>query len=186
MTGGVSFSLPFPPELLIFILFNTPECIMRRTEDEVTCREEILGILKKATICRLALHDAEYPYIVPLNFGMEVKEDLYLYFHCAREGRKLDLIRRNNKASFEVEADTEMVSGDKFCGWTMKFRSVIGNGTMEIRDDEEGIRHGLDVLMQHYTGRGEFSYDEKVLKKTLILRLTVHQLSAKRHGYGKE
>jgi len=159
---------------------------MRRTEDEITDREEILNILKKATICRIALQGEEYPYIVPLNFGIEEKEELYLYFHCAREGRKLDLIRRNNKACFEVEDGTELVPSDKPCGWTMKFKSVIGNGTLEIIDDEAGIRHGLDVLMQHYTGGGEFSYDKKVLKKTLILRLTVHQFSAKRHGFKRE
>lgn len=159
---------------------------MRRTEDEVTNREEILDILKKATICRLALHDEEYPYIVPLNFGMEEKEDLYLYFHCARAGKKLDLIRHNNKACFEVEADTETVPGDKPCGWSMKFRSVIGEGHIEIIEDETGIRQGLDVLMEHYARKGEYHYDERVLKKTFVLRLKVHRLTAKSHGFKKE
>ena len=159
---------------------------MRRTEDEITSREEILDILKKATICRLALHDEEYPYIVPLNFGIEEKEDLYLYFHCARKGKKLDLIRRNNKACFEVEADTEMVPGNKPCSWSMKFRSVIGEGSLEIIEDEPGIRHGLDVLMEHYTGKGEYPYDESVLKKTFVLRLKVHRLTAKSHGFKRE
>ena len=159
---------------------------MRRTEDEVTHKEEILDILKKAEVCRLAFHDEEYPYIVPLNFGIEEKEDLYLYFHCAREGKKLDLIRRNNKVCLEVEADTEMVPGDKPCGWSMKFRSVIGEGSIEIIEDETGIRHGLDVLMEHYAGKGKYQYDERILKKTFVLRLKVYRLWAKSHGFKKE
>ncbi|WP_438590906.1 pyridoxamine 5'-phosphate oxidase family protein, partial [Faecalibaculum rodentium] len=43
--------------------------------------------------------DEEYPYAVPISY---VQDGDVLYFHCARSGHKLDLIRQNPKASFCV------------------------------------------------------------------------------------
>ena len=57
---------------------------------------------------------------------------------------------------------------------------------IEIIEDETGIRYGLDLLMEHYAGKGEYQYDERVLKKTFVLRLKVHRLWAKSHGFRKE
>ena len=71
---------------------------MRRKDREITDFDEMMKIIAKCDTCRLALFDDEFPYIVPLNFGTNVEEgQLYLYFHSAKEGTKLDLIRKNNK-----------------------------------------------------------------------------------------
>lgn len=43
---------------------------MRRKDREITEFEEIIDVMERCGVCRLALHDEEYPYIVPLNFGM--------------------------------------------------------------------------------------------------------------------
>ena len=71
---------------------------MRRKDREITDFDEMMKIIAKCDTCRLALFDDEFPYIVPLNFGTDVEEgQLYLYFHSAKVGTKLDLIRKNNK-----------------------------------------------------------------------------------------
>ncbi|MBA7530072.1 hypothetical protein ES705_22275 [subsurface metagenome] len=99
---------------------------MRRSDYQITDKQELLDILKQAEICRLALADRDEPYIVPINFGIEFTDPLNLYFHCAREGRKLDIIERNHKVCFEVEVDAKLHPGSKACGWSMRYRSVIG------------------------------------------------------------
>ena len=48
---------------------------MRRKDREITDREEILAIIRKCDVCRIALNDGDYPYIVPLNFGLDVQGD---------------------------------------------------------------------------------------------------------------
>ena len=70
---------------------------MRRSDREVTEFNDIVSIIKKCDVCRLALIDENYPYIIPLNFGMNITEDnvLELYFHGATEGKKLDLISKD-------------------------------------------------------------------------------------------
>lgn len=67
---------------------------VRRKDKEITNRAEIEGILKKAFICHLGLSDGDLPYVVPMNYGYE---DGHIYLHCATEGKKLDIIKKNNK-----------------------------------------------------------------------------------------
>lgn len=47
---------------------------MRRKDREITDFHELIEIMKKCDVCRIALKDEDgYPYIVPLNFGLEVQ-----------------------------------------------------------------------------------------------------------------
>ena len=61
---------------------------MIRTDSEVTERADQLAIMEDCDVCRVALNgDDGYPYIIPLNFGVDVEDDqVYLYFHSARRG----------------------------------------------------------------------------------------------------
>ena len=66
---------------------------MRRSDREVKKFEDIVAIMEKCDVCRVCLHDDEYPYILPLNFGMTVQDGkIELYFHGAMKGTKYDLI----------------------------------------------------------------------------------------------
>ena len=70
---------------------------MRRKGREVTDLSEIIEIMKNCDVCRLALNDDGFPYILPLNFGMAVNGDkITLYFHSALDGYKVGLIRKDN------------------------------------------------------------------------------------------
>lgn len=84
---------------------------MRRKDREITDFNEIIEIIRKCDVCRIALKDDDgYPYIVPLNFGLDVQEEqVYLYFHAAMEGKKLDLIAKDNRATFEMDCDHNFI-----------------------------------------------------------------------------
>lgn len=147
----------------------------------VADREGQIEIIKKCDTCRLALNDEEYPYIIPLNFGLEVDgEALSHYFHGAREGEKYNLIRKNNKASFEMDCSHKLITSDKACGYTMEFESVVGQGTIEILDDDEKLK-GLSALMSQYTDKKDYSFDPNVVKKTFVLKLSIDEMMGKRY-----
>lgn len=75
---------------------------MRRKDREITDFNEIIEIMKKCDVCRIALNNEEFPYIVPLNFGLDIQGDqVFLYFHSAMKGKKLELIAKNHCAAFE-------------------------------------------------------------------------------------
>ena len=82
---------------------------MRRTDREVTDREEMLDIMRRCDVCRLALNDGEYPYLVPLNFGMTAEDGrITLFFHSALAGRKAELMQADPRASFEMDCRRQL------------------------------------------------------------------------------
>jgi nitroimidazol reductase NimA-like FMN-containing flavoprotein (pyridoxamine 5'-phosphate oxidase superfamily) len=153
---------------------------MRRKEREITEKELIEEIINKADVCRIALANDNIPYIVTMNFGHISGTEPKLYFHCASEGRKLEMISRNNFVCFEMDTDHEVFKGLKGCDWGMKFRSVIGTGSISIVTEKKEKKAGLDSIMKHYGGNGEFTYDEKVFGRTTVLRLEIKEMTGKK------
>ena len=154
---------------------------MRRKDKEITDENTIKEILEKSSVCRLGLFDDDYPYVVPLNYG---HKNNALYFHCALEGRKIELIKKNNKVAFEIEQAYEVIKNDVSCRWTTRYRSVMGTGTIEIISDFNKKKEGLDVIMQHH-GKHDNEYSKKGVDSILVLKLTINSLSAKQSGSWK-
>ncbi len=96
---------------------------MRRNEREIKDRKDMDGIIKRCRVCHLALCDDGQPYVVPLSFGYDGE---YLYFHAAREGRKIDIIKRNSRVGFEFDILHDIVTAKQACNWRAKYESVIG------------------------------------------------------------
>ena len=152
---------------------------MRRQDKEITDQKVIQDILHKGDICRIALSDGNVPFIVPLNYGYSNE---CIYFHSASSGKKIELIKKNNKVCFEIEYGAELIKTESPCGWTSKYRSVIGYGTIEIITDINLKMKGLDIIMTHYGKITENNYDEKSVEKLVILKLTIDEISCKQSG----
>ncbi|MBN1804696.1 MAG: pyridoxamine 5'-phosphate oxidase family protein [Sedimentisphaerales bacterium] len=152
---------------------------MRKEEREIKDIGSIEEIIRKAQVCRLALSDNDRPYIVPLCFGYK---DKTLYFHCAREGKKLDILKQNNNVCFEIDTDLELVKGKKACKCSMKYRSVIGFGRAKFIEETELKRKALNIIMQNYS-EGFFEYPDEVVNKTVIIKVEIESMTGKQLGY---
>ena len=148
---------------------------MRRSEHEITDRKEIDEIIRKASICRLALSDSGTPYIVPLCFGYEHNT---LYFHSCTQGRKLEILKRNNRVCFEMDIETKLAVAEKGCNWGMKYRCVIGFGTASVVQDPAEKRSGLDAIMRQYSGP-EGDYSPEALNRTTVIKVKIESLTGK-------
>ena len=155
---------------------------MRKREREITDISEIEEIIEKSINCRIGLVDGDEPYVVPVCFGYEREA---LYFHGALEGRKIELIKKNDRVSFEMEADVEIVSGANACDWTTKYRSVIGVGRASILESDGEKIHGLELIMKHYSegSEGEFSFPKSRLDLSSVVRVDIELITGKKHGY---
>lgn len=151
---------------------------MRRKEREITDRAAIDEILGRATICRLGLADDGEPYVVPLCFGYDGEA---LFFHSATSGRKIDMIGRNSRVCFEVDVDQEIVEAAEACGWTMKYRSVIGFGRARFIDDPVEREEGLHTLMRHYSDEA-FTMARGAMAKTLVIKVEIESMTGKESG----
>ena len=148
---------------------------MRRNEREITDRKDIDDIIRRCRVCRLAMFDDGQPYIIPLNFGYDGR---FLYFHTAPEGRKINIIKGNNRVSFEFDILHDIVTAEQACKWGAKYESVMGSGTAEIVDDLEAKKEALQLIMRQY-GNGTWDFKEEILKKTLVLRVRILEISGK-------
>jgi nitroimidazol reductase NimA-like FMN-containing flavoprotein (pyridoxamine 5'-phosphate oxidase superfamily) len=152
---------------------------MRKKEKEITDPAAMESIIRRSRVCRLAMSEDNRPYVVPLCFGYR---DRTLYFHCAREGRKTDILRRNNRVCVEFDIDQELVTAAEACKFDMKFRSVIGFGKAFLVEDPEERRKGLEAIMAQYAGKS-FSYPDEIVGKTLVIRVEVESLTGKQAGF---
>jgi nitroimidazol reductase NimA-like FMN-containing flavoprotein (pyridoxamine 5'-phosphate oxidase superfamily) len=152
---------------------------MRRKEREITEKSMLEEIIHRAQVCRLAMSVDDRPYVIPLCFGYK---DGNLYFHCAREGMKLDMVRKNNNVCFECDVDHELVVSESPCEWGIKGRSVVGFGKISLIEEPEAKRDALDVIMEHYGGKGPFLYKEKGFEKALIMKVKIERMTGKKVG----
>jgi len=154
---------------------------MRRKDKEVTGIQELIGIIDQCKICRIAMVDGAGPYIVPMNFGYAYDgNQLVLYFHCAKEGRKIDAMKQNPMVCFEMDCEHRLIEGDNACSFAYSFKSVIGSGRAELVDDSEEKKTALSLLMKHQTGR-EFSFDDKMAASVTVFKIIAQEFAGKYH-----
>lgn len=147
---------------------------MRRFKQQLT-DEECISILKNEPRGVLAvLGDEGYPYTVPLDF---VYEDGIIYFHCAKEGHKLDAVRACDKASFcvldkGVKSDTD---------WSYYFNSVICFGRVKILSEKNEVLRTLKLLgIKYYPSEQEADAEvTKFADKVCMLALTIEHMTGK-------
>ena len=117
-----------------------------------------------------------------MNFGYEVQNGVYtLYFHGAKAGRKLALVKSCPKVGFEMDTGYELLRADTACGHSARYQSIVGNGILSVVEDTTEQLHGLQLLMAHETGNLHWKFSKEMLSAVTVLRLTVTALSGKEH-----
>ncbi len=154
---------------------------MRRKDRQVTDWDGMLEVLDSCDCCRLGLSDGNEVYIVPLSFGYSVENGiLRLFFHCAPEGRKLDLLRQNSKVSFEMDSGHAFLPGNRPCTCSFSFRSIMGTGHACMLDDAVAKAAALEAILSHY-GQSGNSFSGVDLDSVAVIMLSVEQWSCKKH-----
>jgi nitroimidazol reductase NimA-like FMN-containing flavoprotein (pyridoxamine 5'-phosphate oxidase superfamily) len=161
---------------------------MRRKDKEIIDINEKIKIIEKCKICRLGLSENNYPYIVPLNYGFSYDDEkLILYFHCAMEGKKIDIIKKNNNVCFEIDCDTKLIEGEAPCEYGYEFKSIIGFGKIILLDTKDEKINGLNFLMKQQTGKDiKYNYNENELKNVIILKMFVEEFTGKQKVIKKD
>ena len=153
---------------------------MRRADREVTDYQQIKSIIEQAKVVHIGMIDHNRPYIVPMQYGFVfVGGKLTLYVHCAKEGRKLDILKKNPCVFIELETNVAIVSGgDVPCKYGAEYASVMGDGTAAIVEDTAEKIFGLQLLMKTQTGR-DFEISEKMTTSVTVLRIDIPYVTAK-------
>jgi uncharacterized protein len=115
-----------------------------RRKKQLLSKEETVAILQSHTSGVLGVTgDDGYPYTVPLSY---VYKDDRLFFHCAKDGHKIDGINRNDKVTFCI-IDKDEIVPEKV---TTFYRSVILFGRAKILTEDSVRRFALESIAEKY------------------------------------
>ncbi len=148
---------------------------MRRRK-QLLPEEKSVSILERMTSGVLAvMGDNGYPYAVPLSY---VYCDGKLYFHSAKTGHKIEAVMRNEKVSFCVIEQDNVVPEE----YTTYFRSVIVFGKARILTDDKEKRKAMEILAEKYSPsqqEGRLQEIEKSFKHFVMIELLVESMTGK-------
>ena len=148
----------------------------------VKLQEEIDRIINKCDVGYIAMVGRDdSPYVIPMNFGLDGK---HIYLHSGKEGKKIDILKFNNRVSMAFSTDHSMYIRNESvaCSYTMKYRSVLAHGILEFIENDNDKVYGLNVIMRHYSGK-EFTYNSPAIKNVAVFRIVVEQFEARVYGY---
>lgn len=155
---------------------------MRRKDREVTDINQIKDILESCPCCRLGFYDNGEIYIVPLNFGYILDDrKAVLYFHSAKEGRKIDLISKSDIVGFEMDRGYKLIEGETACAYSASFQSIIGSGEITFVNNIAEKEEALKAIMYHNTKSRDWQFTSDMLNAVCIFKVTVTKLSCKCH-----
>lgn len=147
---------------------------MRRSERQRMDEEFFDHVFSTAVEIVLAMNGEDgFPYAVPLNF---VREGQVIYAHCAHEGTKMDLLRKDGRVAFCVTCDVQADSERHTC----YYKSVCGTGRVREVTDAAERASAFAAIGRRY-GSDCGSMPQAYLDKAAILRLDVASMSGKQN-----
>lgn len=152
---------------------------MRKFNREVKDFNEIVDIVERCQTIRIGFIDDNMPYIVPMNFGYEVNNNsIVFYTHGAKEGRKHDIIKKNDKICVELDICHGYV--DLKNAVTCDYESVMGEGKIEIIEDFNEQVKGLELLLKHCKTPNYSAQECAKMNITEVFKITLNSITAKR------
>lgn len=135
-------------------------------------------IIKSVNVCHVAFVDDDKPYVLPFNFGYSNSK---IYIHSALTGRKIDIIRKNNNVCVSFEADSKLYvrNEEVACSYSMTFKSVVASGTIHFIENAEEKKEALNLIMEQYTGKKDFSYNLPAVNGVLVMRIDTTEITAR-------
>ena len=154
---------------------------MRRTERQMLELEFMHTVLRDAGEIYLALNaenTADAPYVLPVN---HVFYEGCIYFHCATQGRKLDLLRANPRIGFSTAVDIAVDST------TTRYRCVCGTGIAEMVHDDAEKNSVLKAIAVRFKAPCHFPVSPEKFAATGIVRIRIESMTGKysHRGEGK-
>jgi nitroimidazol reductase NimA-like FMN-containing flavoprotein (pyridoxamine 5'-phosphate oxidase superfamily) len=152
---------------------------MRRADKEITSKKEMEGIIKSSNVCRIGFVDGKKPYVLAFNYGYAGG---CIYIHCAADGRKLDIIKRNPAVCVLIDTSGELVEAQEPCEYGFKYRSVVAEGRAVVISGRPDKIKALKLLMKHITGKAFDKFRESSVGSIKIIRIKLVKMTGKKSG----
>lgn len=112
-----------------------------------------------------------------MNFGYK---NGCLFFHCSKEGKKIDIIKKNNNVCFEVDINHRVINTGAPCEWSTSYASVIGYGKVSVVKNTQRKKEALNCIVDHYSPGTHYDYKEDMVKKVHIMKIKIDHMTGKK------
>lgn len=152
---------------------------IRRKEKSIESQDEMIAIIKSAKYVTLAMSLNNEPYIATLSHGYD-REKNCIYFHCAREGKKIDILSENNVVWGQALEDHGYIDGS--CDHL--FATTQFKGRVTFIDDIKEKMHALSVMIRQLESDPQKVTEEQIteesVEKVNIGRIDIEDMSGKK------
>jgi hypothetical protein len=153
---------------------------VRRKDKNITDERLLKKILKTSKYVTVALSMDNQPYLVSLTHGYDEKHNS-VYFHCAKEGKKLHYLKSNKNTWGQALLDYGFSEGQGEC--TYLYASVHFSGKVTLIENLEEKLRGIKFLMDRLDGNSEkrmANVNLDRLKNAMIGRIDIEHMSGKK------
>ncbi|HQI44685.1 MAG TPA: pyridoxamine 5'-phosphate oxidase family protein [Bacteroidales bacterium] len=154
---------------------------MPRKSRIISIPKEQEDIIKKSECCYVGMVDENNnPYVLPFNFGYK---DQCIYLHSAPNGKKIDILKKNNRVCLVFSIDHELFAQNKdvACSYSMGYKSVICYGKVEFIEGFENKVEALNIFMQQYTQR-DFKYSVPAVNNVMVYKVVIDKMTGREFG----
>ena len=146
-----------------------------RKESRQMSTEWALEVLDKAPYITVSMADEEgMPYGLPLSLVRT--DEKTFYFHCALEGKKLDILSKNPRVCLSAVTKCKPTVGPKDGSFTLEFKSAIAFGKAEIVEDDTEKIAALRAICERFLPKHMDAFEASIarsLGRTAVVRITL-------------
>lgn len=152
---------------------------IRRKEKAIENKEEMIAILESSKYITIAMCQDDVPYLVTLSHGYDREKDC-IYFHCAREGKKVDILTNNNIVWGQAIMDHGYAEG----ACDHLYATTQFKGTVTFIEDAKEKERALRIMINSLEPNPELVMEEQITEKSVqrvhIGRIDIEYMSGKK------
>ncbi|MCI5619102.1 MAG: pyridoxamine 5'-phosphate oxidase family protein [Rikenellaceae bacterium] len=146
-----------------------------RKESRQMSAEWALKVFDKAPYIMVSMASADgNPYGLPLSLVRT--DEKTFWFHCANEGKKLDILKDNPRVFLSAVTRCRPLRGPKDGSFTLEFQSATAVGIVEIVEDEDTKIEALKAICLRFLPHQMEGFEEAVsrsIHRTTVVKITL-------------
>ena len=152
---------------------------IRRKEKAIENKEEMISILEKTKYITIAMCQDDVPYLVTLSHGYD-REKNCIYFHCARKGKKVDILSKHNTVWGQAIDDHGYAEG----ACDHLYATTQFKGQVTFIEETKEKEHALRVMINSLEPDPQAVIDDQITEKSVqrvhIGRIDIEYMSGKK------
>jgi nitroimidazol reductase NimA-like FMN-containing flavoprotein (pyridoxamine 5'-phosphate oxidase superfamily) len=152
---------------------------IRRKEKAMTNLEDMRSVLREAKHITIAMSVNDEPYLVTLSHGYDEQKNC-IYFHCAREGKKMEILKINSVVWGQalIDGGYQMGSCDHL------YKTTQFRGRVTFTEDPVEKEYALKVMIRKLDDNPEKVIKEQItptaLRRVAVGRIDIDYMSGKK------